>query len=868
MSSSRSRMERMTIGTARNRGSFRSARSTSYPSRYGMTRSLTMRSGAASAATWRAWCPSVATTTSYPGASRSDPTKRAVTGSSSATRILLVRRTSAPDRESEARAERQRAEVGAGGDRGVAPSAVDLEADPVGERTADQPVHVDEALARRLLAVELVALEPGLERSVVGPHRRPDRSVGAERADRRYEPLRAEVSVVEVVGEALAPHDAAREGRRALTLPDVPGRRFAVEADVAVGEIAVRSPRLDLNPRCCAPRGAEREARHVDLGVEDRRGIDERVVGGRGPRRPRAEGEGVGGAADRHRPLLAVRARETGRPHAQLAAMTRAGLPAQDPVERGHASVAVHDGGSRAVQLGAADPETEVEPRRKAEAPLDAQRVVGVVVGIPEMVVTDRDPWRGGLVDRGHEVADVGVLRMGLRERSGARGGSLSVPRIEVEVGEAHLGLLHPRIRRERPLEVRAGGGPLPHPRPRLRDAHERLGILRLLVEDPLVVPTGLLVPAVPRVRARRRQAGLVIGGILGENLSERLPRLHEPPAPEEDLAALEPRLGLARVQRQRAVVPDEGLVEAPVPGEQHPRADESVHVPRVAREDLVVQGQGAGVVPRVERGVGGRRVRERPFSGDEDDGQNERVTRRKHPAAPRRLDRSLTRSHRLARPRLLGPGGSLVPERIAPWLALHLLPGIGPVSARRALSRQPDPEEVAFRWPASAWSEVPGVDGATAEGVVAARPLLARRVEAEWRAAARRNVRIVTPDTEDYPSMIAELHDAPIVLYMRGEVPQGRVRVALVGARRASAYGKEVARGLAAELACRGVEVISGGARGIDTCAHRAALEAGGRTVAVMGSGLACPYPAENEELFDAMAESGGLISEFPMAM
>jgi DNA processing protein len=115
---------------------------------------------------------------------------------------------------------------------------------------------------------------------------------------------------------------------------------------------------------------------------------------------------------------------------------------------------------------------------------------------------------------------------------------------------------------------------------------------------------------------------------------------------------------------------------------------------------------------------------------------------------------------------------------------------------------------------------------------------------------------------------MIAALHDAPVVLYVRGEIAEGQVRVALVGARRASAYGREVARGLGADLAARGVEVVSGGARGIDTYAHRAALEAGGRTVAVMGSGLACPYPAENEGLFDAIAASGGLISEFPMTM
>lgn len=209
-----------------------------------------------------------------------------------------------------------------------------------------------------------------------------------------------------------------------------------------------------------------------------------------------------------------------------------------------------------------------------------------------------------------------------------------------------------------------------------------------------------------------------------------------------------------------------------------------------------------------------------------------------------------------------------MVPERIAPWLALHLLPGIGPVSARRALTRESDPEEVAFRWPASAWSEVPGVDSATAEGVVAARAGLARRVEEEWRAAGRRDVRIVTRDSEEYPSMLAPLHDAPIVLYVRGEIPDGRVRVAVVGARRASAYGREVARRLARDLAARDVEIVSGGARGIDTAAHRGALDGPGRTVAVLGCGMSCSYPAENDSLFDAIARSGGLLSEFPMDM
>ena len=205
-------------------------------------------------------------------------------------------------------------------------------------------------------------------------------------------------------------------------------------------------------------------------------------------------------------------------------------------------------------------------------------------------------------------------------------------------------------------------------------------------------------------------------------------------------------------------------------------------------------------------------------------------------------------------------------PERLTAWLAIHLLPGVGPLTARRAIDLHGDPREVAFRLPATAWREFPGIDATAAREIVAARPALMRRVEAEWDAAVRRDLRVVARDDAEYPSMIAALPDAPVVLYVKGELPDGRVRLALVGSRRATAYGRQIARELAGDLAALGVEIVSGGARGIDTWAHRGALEAGGRTVAVLGCGFAHTYPPENADLFEAITASGAIVSEFPI--
>ena len=117
------------------------------------------------------------------------------------------------------------------------------------------------------------------------------------------------------------------------------------------------------------------------------------------------------------------------------------------------------------------------------------------------------------------------------------------------------------------------------------------------------------------------------------------------------------------------------------------------------------------------------------------------------------------------------------------------------------------------------------------------------------------------------YPSQLKEIDTPPLLLYIRGELtPEDALSISLVGSRDAKDYGRKVSYRLSYQLAQRGLTVVSGLARGIDTSAHRGALEAGGRTIAVMGSGLSFVYPATNRDLAEKITESGALISEFPM--
>ena len=123
----------------------------------------------------------------------------------------------------------------------------------------------------------------------------------------------------------------------------------------------------------------------------------------------------------------------------------------------------------------------------------------------------------------------------------------------------------------------------------------------------------------------------------------------------------------------------------------------------------------------------------------------------------------------------------------------------------------------------------------------------------------------LIQPD-EEYPELLRQIYDPPIVLYVKGRLTaRDKNAVAMVGSRQVTHYGLEVARKLAYQLAYVGVTVVSGGARGIDTAAHQGTLSAKGRTVAVLGTGINIVFPSENAELFERIASSGAVLTQFP---
>lgn len=202
----------------------------------------------------------------------------------------------------------------------------------------------------------------------------------------------------------------------------------------------------------------------------------------------------------------------------------------------------------------------------------------------------------------------------------------------------------------------------------------------------------------------------------------------------------------------------------------------------------------------------------------------------------------------------------------LRPWLGFNLVKGIGPAKVQALLDRFGD---LGAAWGASeATLQQAGLDRRAIANLVEAR----RTVDLDRRLAQLQaaGVQLLTWDSPQYPRYLLELPQPPPVLYVRGELLEtDRWAVGIVGTRRLTRYGRQVTHNLVSGLVANGVTIVSGLARGIDAVAHKTAVELGGRTIAVLGSGLDHIYPPEHRSLADKItAGYGAIVTEYALGV
>jgi DNA processing protein len=197
-------------------------------------------------------------------------------------------------------------------------------------------------------------------------------------------------------------------------------------------------------------------------------------------------------------------------------------------------------------------------------------------------------------------------------------------------------------------------------------------------------------------------------------------------------------------------------------------------------------------------------------------------------------------------------------------YIALNMVPRIGPVRVRRLLEALGSPAAVL----AAPLSRLQSVEGIGPEAAKSLREWQSHvDLAGELALVKEFGANVLTLASPDYPALLREIHDPPTVLYILGEIlDRDRHAIGVIGSRKPTHYASDCAKKLAYQLAYAGVTVVSGLARGIDTAAHQAALAAKGRTIAVLGSGLLELYPPENKTLAEKIATSGAVITEFSM--
>lgn len=201
--------------------------------------------------------------------------------------------------------------------------------------------------------------------------------------------------------------------------------------------------------------------------------------------------------------------------------------------------------------------------------------------------------------------------------------------------------------------------------------------------------------------------------------------------------------------------------------------------------------------------------------------------------------------------------------ENLPFWVGFSKVTGIGPIRLRNLLDYYGDIR--------SAWQANPGelraigLDRRSVENLVKTRQSL--DLEAELEKLEKLKVSVLTWESPDYPELLKNIWDPPIVLYVRGKLePQDEWALAVVGTRRATTYGKDCTRLLVSGLVKNGITIVSGLAYGIDTEAHQSAINEDGRTIAVLGCGVDIIYPPENRKLAGVIIENGALISEYSL--
>jgi DNA processing protein len=195
--------------------------------------------------------------------------------------------------------------------------------------------------------------------------------------------------------------------------------------------------------------------------------------------------------------------------------------------------------------------------------------------------------------------------------------------------------------------------------------------------------------------------------------------------------------------------------------------------------------------------------------------------------------------------------------------VALNLVEGVGPVRVRQLLEFFGDAAAV-LQASKSQLLSVRGIGDETATAIADWEKSV--DLSGELKRIADFGCRVITQADAEYPPLLREIYDPPVVLYVKGQLTErDKNAVAIVGSRQTTHYGIETARKLGYQLAYTGVTVVSGGARGIDTAAHQGALSAKGRTIAILGTAINVVFPPENAELFERIAANGAVISQFP---